>query len=97
MLEMEDMLAHMAKIVIFSYGILSGYPKNIIATALLLAALTASSLLNQFLHDKVHYFANSGCLVCPRSITPRVLRRHSEVPEVVPQSEPKPTEHEEVQ
>lgn len=54
MLEMEDMIAHMAKIVIFSYSILSSYPKSTIATALLLATLTASSYLTQFLQEKVH-------------------------------------------
>lgn len=39
--------------VLFSYGILSSYPKNVIATCLLLAVLTANGLVSPLLHDKV--------------------------------------------
>lgn len=52
--EVEETLAHMAKAIVFSYNILSTYPKNVISASLLLAAFTASGLLNPFLHDRVH-------------------------------------------
>jgi hypothetical protein len=51
--ELEESIAHIAKIVIFSYSILSTYPKHVIATSLLLAVLTANNLMSPFLHDRV--------------------------------------------
>lgn len=53
MVEVEDTVAHLAKATVFSYGILSSYPKHVIAGSLLLAALTANGFLNPFLHDRV--------------------------------------------
>jgi hypothetical protein len=51
--ELEESIAHIAKIVIFSYGILSTYPKHVIATSLILAVLTANNLMSPFLQDRV--------------------------------------------
>ena len=51
--DLEESLAHVAKVVLFSYGILSTYPKNVISTSLLLIVLTANSLMSPVLHDRV--------------------------------------------
>jgi hypothetical protein len=48
--DLEESLAHVAKVVLFNYSILSNYPKNVIATCLLTAVLTANGLMNSAVH-----------------------------------------------
>lgn len=59
--ELEESLAHVAKVVLFSYSILSTYPKNVIATSVLLAVFTSSGMISPFLHDKVPPSLNVDC------------------------------------
>lgn len=53
MVELEDLMAHLAKATVFSYGVMSAYSKNTIACVLLLAALAGSGLTSTHLHDRV--------------------------------------------
>jgi nucleoside permease NupC len=51
--ELEESITHIAKVIIFSYNILSTYPKHVIATSLLMAVLTTNNLMSPFLKERV--------------------------------------------